>query len=147
MELLHQEDLIKVISVGFCKLIKSLFSDSWKWPLVLCSVAPFTRLFHYLPFLLLLLRNPAERIFFGEQSQQAFTLDQMKAEDRHVELVLVVMMMTLLPPFLSSPKALLRSCIFNKRCNLGKTHMKMELDIRLQKWQVQKRWYDMIRKH
>lgn len=31
-----------------------------------CSDAPFTGLFHYLPFLLLLLRNPAERIYFGE---------------------------------------------------------------------------------
>lgn len=49
-----------------------IICDSWSSPLVLCSIALFIRLFHYLPFLLLLLHNPVERIFFQGTKPNSF---------------------------------------------------------------------------
>lgn len=45
--------------------------------------APFIGLFHYLHFLLPLLRNPAERISVEEWSQQAFRETEHKQEKIH----------------------------------------------------------------
>ena len=60
--------------------------------------------------------------FFREQSQRAFTLDQMKAEDRSVELLADDMFsFSFFLNILTFPKALLKFCILNKCCNLWKT--------------------------
>lgn len=51
----------------------------------------FHQIFNYLSFLLFLLHNLVERIYFREWSQQVLTLDQVKAEDGTVELLGMMM--------------------------------------------------------
>lgn len=55
---------------------------------------------------------------------------------------------TCISPFLSSLKALLRSCFSNKDGSLAQTCIKMELDIHFQKWQEElSRWCDDTRRN
>ncbi|MEQ2260359.1 hypothetical protein XENORESO_014524 [Xenotaenia resolanae] len=84
----HSEiSIMDTSQLGLCKLMQQLCSDLLWWPVVLCSIPPFISHFFFLlndpSFLLLLLRNPVERIFFsGTGASQLSHWTGTKAEDR-----------------------------------------------------------------
>lgn len=77
---------------------------------------PFHQTVYYVPFLLLLLHNPAERIFFGGMEPTNSHTGPNKSRGRIHGAA----------GGDGDTKASLRSGIFNKHCNPGKTHMEIQ---------------------